>query len=236
MPSITILDSLKRTSKIREDARNLYLLYEGKNTEPEFINALIYKSDIVNKRDAHFIDLAKTGNDEGRTSPYQLIQIAKDFKKNHKDFRNSYDKIIVFFDLDVFSNNQKEINKLLLAKDNDIILCYTNPAIELFLLLTLKQSYEKYIEPHKKEILDNEYYKDTKERYVYHLAKEVLKLDTKSKSNKLSLLAKDFKNAYFQEKLINHHLNKAATQLTSNIGYVFNKITNNKYDEIKYNQ
>jgi len=235
LPGLAILNSLKRTTKIRDDARKLYLLYEGKNTEPLFINSLIMNSNIVNKRDAYFLDLLKTKRDVGKTSPFSLIELAMNFKKDKNKFRTGFDKVMIFFDLDVFHNDQKEINKLLKIIDHDIILCYTNPSIELFLLLTRNGSYEKYIEPNEKLILENNYYKNTDKRYIYHLATKVLKINTKGQNPKIALLATDFNRAFYQEKYLNHYLNKSSKKLTSNIGYVFNKISNNDYD-IRYNK
>lgn len=76
---------------------------------------------------------------------------------------------MIVFDLDRLANDQTKMDLLLKQRTSDIIYCYTNPAIELFLLLTINQSYEQIIEPRTKEILSNE--KNEKgERFVYRLA------------------------------------------------------------------
>ena len=66
-------------------------------------------------------------------------------------------QIIIVFDLDVYKNNQLRMNNIISLGDKDIIFAYTNPSIELFLLLTIKGSYEKIIKPNEKEILENNF-------------------------------------------------------------------------------
>lgn len=116
-----------------------------------------------------------------------------------------------------------------------MILCYTNPAIELFILLTKSNSFETIIKPHEKEILANKYIPGTKERFIYHLLKESMQLDSKDKSTDFRPVIANFDIAFAQENIyLNHHLSKAANCLTSNIGYVLKKIEQDEIDQITY--
>lgn len=214
---------LRRKVGNKKDARIIYLLYEGKNTEPLFINSFIENSTFFDSKKIRFTHLEKTLNDNGVTNVKQLIELAKNYKRNKNGFRNSYDKVLIVFDLDVFKNNQRKINKLLEFIDNDIILAYTNPAIELFLLLTLKNSYEEYIVKNEKDILKNDFVNN--KRFVYNLFCEVTKTNSKSSKENFESLIQRFENAITQEELyLNRYLDRAANELTSNIGYVFKKL------------
>ena len=221
--------SLKRNVKDKKDSRIIYLLYEGKNTEPLFIEPFIMNSNYFNSnRSISFRKMKKTESDIGVTNLPQLVELAKGFKSKNKSFRKGHDKIIIFFDLDVYKNEQVGINELLSLKDNDIIYCYTNPSIELFLLLTIKRSYELTIEPDKQKIIDNDFVNG--KRYINYLFYEKTGIDSKSAKGEVSSLSNNFETAILQEKIyINHFLDKAGGELTSNIGYVFEKIKNNDF-------
>ena len=223
------VSDLKRKISDRTDARVIYLLYEGQNTEPLFLHPFLESSNYISSKNVRFRRFEKTGRDVGASNVEKLIKLAKDYKKKTKEFKKGFDKIIIFFDLDVYKNNQKVINGLLNLIDNDIILAYTNPSIELFLLLTLKNSYETIIEPKKELILKNDYING--KRYIYDLFLRTTNINSKSKDGKVSLLSNDFEIALRQEKLfLNTHIDRASTELTSNIGYIFEKIKNNDFD------
>lgn len=227
--------SIKRKVGEKKDARIIHLLYEGQNTEPLFINSFIKNSTYFDSKKIRFVYFEKTENDCGVTNIKQLIELAKKYKKNNKSFRKSYDKILIVFDLDVFKNNQNEINEILIHIDNDIILAYTNPAIELFLLLTLKNSYEEHINKYKNEILKNDFVND--KRFIYNLFCQLTNIDSKSSNENINTLVERFEIAIAQENLyLNHYLDKAANELTSNIGYVFKKIKNLDFDIIYTSQ
>ncbi|MCI5744834.1 MAG: RloB family protein [Erysipelotrichaceae bacterium] len=222
------IKDLKRKVANKADARVIYLLYEGQNTEPLFLRPFLESSNYISSKEVRFKEFEKNGRDIGATNVEKLISLAKKFKNNAKEYKKGFDKIIIFFDLDVFKNNQEKINGLLDLIDNDIILAYTNPSIELFLLLTIKNSYENIIEPRKKEILKNEFI--GKKRYVYDLLLKTSNINSKSKDGQVALFSENIEVAIQQENLfINTYIDKASKELTSNIGYIFSKIKNNDF-------
>ena len=97
------------------------------------------------------------------------------------------------------------------------------------MLLTLRNSYEEHIINNRKEILENKYINN--KRYIYNLFCELTKINPKSSKQNFELLVSRFENAITQEELyLNRYLDRAANELTSNIGYVFKKIKNLDFD------
>lgn len=212
--------------------RTIFLLYEGQNTEKYLINPLLSSNSIVKKGKMRFRPIAKEDNDVGVTDPFSLVKYAKRFIKNETangNFLSGRDKVMIVFDLDVLNNNQAEMDRLLKQKTNDMIFCYTNPAIELFLLLTVNQGYEQIVEPNKDKILANE--KNAQgERFVYSLALERVPGYSKSANADFRFILENIDNALMQERRINNKISKAANKLTSNIAYLLKKFDNNDFN------
>ena len=212
--------------------RTIFLLYEGQNTEKYLINPLLSSNSIVKKGKIRFRPITKEENDVGVTNPFSLVRYAKRFIKNETangNFLSGRDKVMIVFDLDVFNNDQTKMNRLLKLKTSDIIYCYTNPAIELFLLLTVNQGYEQIVEPNKDQILANEK-NDHGERFVYSLALEKVPGYSKSADADFRFILENIDNALMQEKHINNKISKAANKLTSNIAYLLKKFDNNDFN------
>lgn len=226
-------DLKKHSSKI--GLRTIFLLYEGQNTEHCLINPLLSSNAIVRAGFARFRPIVKEGKDVGITDPFSLVKYAKSFIRKeikNNNFVSGRDKVMIVFDLDRLNNDQTKMDLLLKQRTNDMIYCYTNPAIELFLLLTLNQGYEQIIEPNAKAIVANE--KNAQgERFVYRLALDNVPGYSKRADADFRFILDNISNALAQEKRINNKLNQAANKLTSNIAYVLNKIADNDFD-IKY--
>jgi len=240
MTPLIALEELNRRDP-NKNLRTVYLLYEGANTEVSLINPLLAHSAFFAKSPVIFRRLDKTEREWGVTNPIGLITIAKDYIAKHcgprGDFRSGRDKILIVFDLDVLKNDQTKIDALHQEKTGDIILAFTNPAIELFLLLSQKNSYEQIIEPNKERILKNDYFDPTaeeKERFILHLVKEHLGIDPKVHDADFRFILNNVEVAAQQENMyLNHNLSKSAGKLTSNIAYVLLKIRDGKIDEIE---
>ena len=231
VPPYRIEKDLRKHS-CKEGLRTIFLLYEGLNTEKYLINPLLSSNSIVKKGKIRFRPIIKEENDAGITNPFSLVKYAKRFIKNEtaKDnFLSGRDRVMIVFDLDVLNNNQEEMNRLLRLKTSDMILCYTNPAIELFLLLTLNQGYEQIVEPNKNKILANEK-NEHGERFVYNLALESVPGYSKSADADFRFILDNIDNALMQEKRINNKISKAANKLTSNIAYLLKKFDNNDFN------
>ena len=228
------IETLKR-KVTGKDPIKIFLLYKGENTEKFLINPLLSSNIIVATKNIVFRPIIKEGNDKGITNPFALIKYAIEFVKQeikNKNFLSGRDKVMVVFDLDVMKNDQQKMNELLSLKTNDLILCYTNPAIELFMLLTLPYSFEKIIEPNKNKILENDFDKNG-DRFIYGLLKENMpKLkDTKRAADiDFTDVIANIEKAFMQEKFINNKLSQAANNLTSNIAYTINKISKEDFN------
>lgn len=223
-------DLKKHSNKI--GLRTIFLLYEGANTERCLINPLLSSNAIVRKGFVRFKPIIKEGRGEGITDPFSLVKYAKTFIRKeikNNNFISGRDKVLIVFDLDRLNNSQTQMDLLLKQKTNDIILCFTNPAIELFLLLTISQGYDLLVEPNVKEILANEK-NENGERFVYRLALDNVPGYSKRNDADFRYILDNISNALMQEKRINNKLSKASNRLTSNIAYVLNKIANNDFD------
>lgn len=218
-----------------KDPLKIFLLFEGANTERYLINPLLSSNIIVASRNIVFKPIKKEDNDVGITDPFSLIRysigiIHNEIKK--KNFISGRDKMMIVFDLDVLKNDQNKMNDLLKLKTNDMIFCYTNPSIELFMLLTLPNGYETIIEPKKEAIIRNEY-DENGDRYVYGLLKENmpdLKDTKKEKDIDFTDIISNIDKAFYQERFLNYKLTMAANRLTSNIAHVISKISKEDFD------
>lgn len=239
---MTIVDELLYGEcESKERIPNIYFVFEGTNTEPFFVRKYLeyYKDSLFGVYNIHLID--KKDNDKGRTSVKDLLKIANNIIKDKNKFDKKTDKVVVMFDLDIYDNDQSRINTLFPKINNNIILAYTNPAIELFIFLLIKDSLNNIIIPHKNEILENKYVlnkENKEERYIHNLLSNTIKLDVKVKKQlddfDFSSILEGFDYAYSQEKNINRYLDCAANNLTSNICYILDNIKNKTIDQISY--
>ena len=241
MPPINLL-KIKRTVDERPDARKIFVLSEGTNTEPGFIEKILTNSGYGLGGEYSFIKVEKTGNDRGVTSLEGLIRLANLIiaDKRH-GFNKRKDKILLLFDLDVYGKGRKmeEIKRLIDANKKHIIFAYTNPAIELFLLLCLSaDAYETHIAPKRQKILLNEWVTskdDKKRRYIADLFFALSGIDSKKGSTNFATLAKNIQHAVNQERMyLQSKLGNPREHLISNLGYVLEHMKERKIDAIEY--
>lgn len=231
-----ITSTLKRTKDTKNENRFIYLLFEGIITEPYFIYPFIkYSSFFKDTTDIVFKKVNKVNNDKGASNIKTLSKIAKEEIVDKLIFNKRRDKVLFIFDLDIYLNNKNKIIDIMDYCLSYYIFGYTNPSIELFLLLTQPNSYKKYIKKNYHKILNNEFYKKDNKRFINHLFYKITKVNSKRNKEKLMLLSLNFNNAIKEERLyLNRFIDKAYNSLTSNIGYIFTKIKENKIDEITY--
>ncbi len=231
-----ITSTLKRTKDTKNENRFIYLLFEGVVTEPYFIYPFIkYSSFFKDTKDIVFKKVIKINNDKGASNIKTLSKIAKEEIVDTLPFNKKKDKVLFIFDLDIYLNNKNNLINIMDYCLSYYIFGYTNPSIELFLLLTKENSYNEYIKKNYRKILNNKFYKKDNKRFINHLFYKITNINSKRNKEKLVLLSLDFDTAINQEKLyLNRFIDKAYNKLTSNIGYVFTKIKENKIDEINY--
>lgn len=249
-PPLESLMPLRRAQK-GEDPRKIYLLYEGTNTEPLFVTPMLANNPEFAKAHVVFYPLSKTLNDSGATQPHKLIDLAKAWisQQDRKVFASGRDKVLIVADLDIYQGNQSAIDELVLHRlTGDIIFAFTNPAIELILLLEDAQAWDKLIEPNKKEILKNDYAVDPAThglkrtddgdpmRFVFSLFYEKYShINPKKADFDARRFYLNFTNIEMMENMyLNHRLSLAANKLSSNIFYVLKKIKEGRIEEIQY--
>ena len=92
----------------------------------------------------------------------RLVDFAEEQKKNpNNGFDADRDKMVIVFDGDIFEAKVQGYDELLATIEKNDIAAVTNPNFELFLILHIEGSYEKYIKGHEEEFLTV----DDKDRY-----------------------------------------------------------------------
>lgn len=218
---------LKRNLGTRSDSRNIYYLTDGTVTEQKYFVELFNNVDAIKNRNVRLIKCEKSGDDEGVSDLLSLIKLAKKHIETNKSFKKGFDKILIISDLDVFNSNHLDVEKAII-ENPDIIFAYSNPAFELFILLSLGD-FNKVSREDKGRIILNEYVNG--ERFIYHYLKTNFGFDTKDNVSNFNKVAKNFANAKEQESThLNQFIDKSKDTLTSNIGYVISKIDNNDFN------
>lgn len=107
------------------------------------------------------------------------------------------------------------------------IAAVTNPGFELFLILHVAESYERYIKGHEADFLSM----DEKGKYshAYNVLLELTGMNAKTNS-KIGELADNVLMAIEQEKLINQDIHQLKGNVSSNVGKIIEDIINEKPD------
>lgn len=207
---------------------------EGYNTEPRFFTSLFNSVDYFQNENLIFQRCEKTGYDEGVTNLNGLIKIAKKYINQQKSYRLGYDKFIIFFDLDTYVADLSKVKQIILDNQNEFIFAFSNPAIELFLLMAKTESeFSNILKNHGAKILTNQMINN--ERYVYSLFKNEFSIDSKLCSADFSPIIQNYKNIVNNEqKFMNRFLDNADKQLSCNICYILENVVNETFDLIKY--
>lgn len=230
MPVHTYTNWNKRQSDIEEQFepfRKYVFICEGANTETFYFRKLI---DLRKELGIHpLIDIRlweKTGAHKDISFAKNLFSFALE-QKNIEDneFDTERDKMVVVFDADIFEEKVEGYDELIKQIEESDIAAVTNPSFELFLLLHLDGSYEKYVFGHEAEFL----MKDDKGSYSY--AYKVLHDATGMNAKRNPLignLAENVLCAISQEKNINQDIHNCKGVLTSNIGLIIESIMKEK--------
>ena len=230
------LSTLTRNTIEKPLSRRLYLLSEGTLTEPSFLISLITRSDYMNYNDSvRFYPVERDGSEFGINSLRGMVDIAKKHIINkEKRFSKKRDKVIIFFDLDIYHESIEDVKRIIEENKKYIIFVFTNPAIELFLLLCVEGSYEKIIMPKIENILKNEK-NEFGRRYIHQLLIDCTSVDPKDRSADFDFFSSKIDVAIRQEKLyISSTLSNPDKYLISNFGRVLERIRNNDFSPIDY--
>ena len=131
-----------------EPYRKYYFICEGANTETFYFEKLI---DLRKDLGIHpLIDIRlweKTEGDRNISFAKNLVRFAYEQKSLESNgFDVERDKMIIVFDGDIFEEKVQGYDELIASIEENDIAAVSNPGFELFLLLHVDGSYEKYIE------------------------------------------------------------------------------------------
>jgi len=168
----------------------------------------------------------KTDEDKNMSFPKNLVNFAEKQKRiPENDFDDERDKMVIVFDGDIFEEKVEGYDELIKSIGKKDIAAVTNPGFELFLILHIKNSFEKYIKGHEADFLTM----DEKKKYS-HAYKVLLGLTgiNAKKNPDIGKLAEHVLVAIAQEKLINQDIYQLKGKVSSNVGSIIETIINEK--------
>jgi len=232
MPVHTYTNWNQRSSDHEEQIepfRKYFFICEGANTETFYFKRLI---DLRKELGIHpLIDIRlweKTEEDKNISFAKKLVDFAEEQKKNPENgFDSERDKMVIVFDGDIFEAKVQGYDELIAAIEKNDIAAVTNPNFELFLILHVEDSYEKYIKGHEKEFLTV----DDRDRYshAYFVLLELTGMNAK-KNPEIGNLAENVLVAIEQEKNLNQDIHNLKGSVSSNVGKIIEEIINEKPD------
>ena len=212
-----------------EPFRKYFFICEGANTETFYFKRLI---DLKKELGIHpLIDIRlweKTEEDKNISFAKRLVDFAEEQKKNPDNgFDSDRDKMVIVFDGDIFEAKVQGYDELIAAIEENDIAAVTNPNFELFLILHVEGSYEKYIKGHEKEFLTL----DDRDRYshAYFVLLELTGINAK-KNPEIGKLAENVLVAIKQEKNLNQDIHNLKGNVSSNVGKIIEEIINERPD------
>lgn len=211
-----------------EPFRKYYFICEGANTETFYFEKLI---DLRKELGIHpLIDIRlweKTEGDKNISFAKNLAAFAKEQKSlEENEFDSDRDKMIIVFDGDIFEEKVQGYDELIASIEEHDIAAVSNPGFELFLLLHIDGSFEKYIQGHEVDFLTMV---DGKYAYAYNALLDATGMNAKKNAN-IGNLAENVMIAIRQEKLINQDIYQLKGKVSSNIGLIIEGIINEEPD------
>ncbi len=212
-----------------EPFRKYFFICEGANTETFYFKRLI---DLRKQLGIHpLIDIRlweKTDEDRNLSFAKNLADFAESQKNiPDNDFDPDRDKMVIVFDGDIFEEKVQGYDELITSIEEKDIAAVTNPGFELFLILHVDGSFEKYIKGHEAEFLSV----DEKGKYshAYNILHELTGMNAKT-NPRIGELADNVLIAITQEKQINQDIHQLKGNVSSNIGKIIEDIIKEKPD------
>lgn len=169
----------------------------------------------------------KTEGDKNISFAKNLAAFAKEQKSlEENEFDSDRDKMIIVFDGDIFEEKVQGYDELIASIEEHDIAAVSNPGFELFLLLHIDGSFEKYIQGHEVDFLTMV---DGKYAYAYNALLDATGMNAKKNAN-IGNLAENVMIAIRQEKLINQDIHQLKGKVSSNIGLIIEGIINEEPD------
>ncbi len=213
-----------------EPFRKYFFICEGANTETFYFKRLIGLRKQLNIHPMIDIRLwEKTDADRNLSFPKKLVNFVEvQIRNPENNFDAERDKMVLVFDGDIFEEKVSGYNDLICSiEEKGIIAAVTNPGFELFLLLHIENSFEKYIRGHENKFLRVD--GKGKYSYAYNILRKITGINAK-KNPDIGNLADNVLRAIAQEKLINQDIHKVKGRVSSNIGAIIETILNEEPD------
>lgn len=212
-----------------EPFRKYCFICEGANTETFYFKRLI---DLRKKLGIHpLIDIRlweKTDGDRNLSFAKNLMVFAEEQKHNSdNDFDLERDRMVIVFDGDIFEEKVQGYDELISSIEENDIAAVTNPCFELFLILHIPGSCEKYVKGHEADFMKTD--GKGKYSYAYELLLKLTGINAKTNPG-IGKLAENVLVAIEQEKLINQDIRRLKGKISSNIGKIIEDIINEKLD------
>ncbi|WP_033340448.1 RloB family protein [Catenuloplanes japonicus] len=126
--------SLARRVGVRKPRKTILIFCEGKNTEPQYFEALKREPDV---RDVAAVDL-RVDPDSAGGAPITLVRMAVDARRRALRESSEIDEFWCVFDVEWPTHHPSLHDALELAERNDIHVAVSNPCFELWLALHFK--------------------------------------------------------------------------------------------------
>lgn len=122
---------LKRPVGIRTPRKTLFVVCEGKRTEPEYLNALKREPSV---RDVAAVDL-RIESGIGSSVPLTLVSRSSEARRRALDEEGEIDEFWCVFDVEWPTNHPDIPQAVEMARKNEIHLAISNPCFEVWLIL-----------------------------------------------------------------------------------------------------
>lgn len=132
-----------RKTNVRKVNKRILILCEGKETEPNYFKGL--KRNVLNRNKMTALRIVV--HDTIKNTGKELVNEAKDLKKNAIKEANAYDDIWIVLDKDGYTKHPQTFDK---AKANNINIAFSSISFEFWFLLHFKYTTQVF---HKAEKL-----------------------------------------------------------------------------------
>jgi len=208
----------------KEPQRVIIISCEGRNTEPEYFEAI---KDILSENISALLEVKVVPKFDNKSNPQDIVRNLESFIDAEYDYQSDHDEMWVVWDREkVESRKQKILEILPECNKKNYRIALTNPAFEFWLLLHIVD-----ISTYEQDVLyENDWCSASKNRRF--IDKELSSNlvggynKKKDKFNRKIVTKENILRAITQEKLFENNLEEIIDSLGSNVGCLIEKILN----------
>lgn len=224
------------TTRYEEDInidplRRYYLIFEGANTEKHYFRGVDNnRKELGINSLIEIVILSKEGEIRHYSHPSKLLVLIQE-KKEELIHSGSYDEeidqFVIVFDRDSFETNEKYLEFVQLAGEENI-LTVTCPCFEIWLILHYDDAISQYISHQKERIQKNEKVSNT-HSYTSKLFSDLSGMNPKRALN-FDILKEHVDRAILAEKQLEQDVRGMADKIGSNVGKLIKKMREDPRD------